>query len=416
MHYKAAAQPAPQVAAELNVDALVEGSIVREGDRLRVTVQLIDGPTDRHLWSQTYDRELASHLTLQHEVATAIAAEIRVTLNTVPPASTTAAEELNAELYQVYLRGRYLLHRRNRPDLEQALALFEQVNARAPGYAPAHAAVAAAWEALSTWGNHVRPIEGFPRVKAAAARALALDGSLAEAHTRLASASETIDLDLSAAEQGYRRAIELDPNSAEAHDRYARLLSRTGRPGLALEQARRAQQLDPFDFEINVEYAMRLADVGRHEEAIRHMRQTIDLDPTYYDPWVHLAYLYEAVDRTEEQVAAALRAVELSNRAPHAVHVLARTYARTGRLAEAQALADELDRGDDGRNALELGRLHLVLGQPARGLFWLQQACVERSVGLVYFQASYTEPLFDPVRDDPRFRQVLQCARVQTTP
>jgi TolB-like protein/DNA-binding winged helix-turn-helix (wHTH) protein/Tfp pilus assembly protein PilF len=411
MHYKGTAKHAPEVAKELKVDALVEGSIVREGDRLRVTVQLINAPIDTHLWSSTYDRELGSLLTLQREVATAIAGEIRLT---VVPEAPVRTRELNGELSQVYLRGRHLLNRRTEPELQHALVLFQQVVDKEPNYAPVHAAIAATWEALAGWGNFLPPIDGLPKAKAAATRALDLDPSMGEAHTRLAFAIETIDFDLPAAERSYKRAIELDPSYALVYQRYANFLSRTRRGEEAFEMAARAQQLDPFELEVNVQYASRLAERGRRDEAVRHMLQTIDLDPTYYDAWVHLAYLYESQNRIDEQIAAAMRSVDLSNRAPHALHVLARTYARNGRVAEAQKLADEMNRTSRGRNALELARLHLVLKQPARGLFWLQQACVERSVGMAFFQLAHTERIFDPIRNDSRFQQVLACAGVKT--
>jgi TolB-like protein/DNA-binding winged helix-turn-helix (wHTH) protein len=415
MHYKGTAKHAQDIARELSVDALVEGSVVREDDRLRVTVQLIDAPTDGHLWSSTYDRELGSLLTLQREVATAIAGEVRLAV--MPDAPTSGAvRELTAEQSQIYLRGRHLLNRNTEPELRHALVLFEQVVKEQPNYAPAHAAIAAVWQALAGWGEHLPPISGLPQAKAAATRALDLDPALAEAHARVAFAVENIDFDLEAAERAYKRAIDLDPSFALGYQLYATFLTSMQRPKEALEMATRAQQLDPFEPNINVGYATRLARMGRHEEAIRHIRHTIDLDPTYYDAWVHLAFFYEPLKRVDDQTAAALKAVEVSNRAPHALHVLARTYARHGRAAEAQKLAEEMSRAKFNRSALELARLYLVLNQPARGLFWLQQACVEKSIGMAFFRFAYKERLYDPIRQDPRFQKVLDCAGVKAIP
>ena len=228
MHYKTTTKRAPQIAGELGVDALVEGSVQREGNRVRVTVQLIHAPTDAHLWANSYEREMESILALHREVAQAISGEIRSTVVATRPNEDRATRRIDPDVYQLYLRGRHLLNRQTEPELRQALAYLQQVVERDPTYAPAHAAIATAWDAMAAAGSYVPPREGFPKARAAAERALALDPGLAEAHVRLAGVTELYDWRLDAAETYYKRILEFAPNDTETLQRYSLFLSRTG--------------------------------------------------------------------------------------------------------------------------------------------------------------------------------------------
>ena len=408
MQYKAVNKPVADIADELGVDAVVEGSVLRDGNRMRVTVQLVGARSDSNLWTQSFEREIDTILVFQRDVARTIAEAIDVTVG----GPRRAVGRVDPEVYELYLRGRHLLNRRTEADLQKALEYFELVIKKDPGNARAHAAVAAAWEAMSDWNNFVAPREGLPKAKAAAQRALELDGSLAEAHVRLAFVNEAYEWRLPDAEAGYKRALELDPNLAEAYQHYSLFLSRLGRGEESVEMGRRAHQLDPLSMAVNVEYGTRLLDTGKRDEALRHLQRTVELDPNYYDTYVHLSHVFEALGRPDDQVAAALRGAEVSGRAAHALQALARAYAVTGNQNEALKILDELHKRPTQRNAYDVAMIHLRLKEFERGLSWLLKACEERAAALAFFSRNYSGRIFDPIRTDKRFEQVLRCAGV----
>ena len=408
MQYKDVNKPASAIADELGVDAVVEGSVLRDGNRMRVTVQLIGAHSDSNLWTQSFEREVHTILAFQREVARTIADAIHVSVS----GPRRAAGRVDPEVYELYLRGRHLLNRRTEADLQKALEYFELVIERDPANAPAHAAVAAVWQAMSDWNNFVAPKDGLPKAKAAALRALELDSSLAEAHVRLAFVNEAYEWRRPEAEAGYKRALELDPNLAEAYQHFSLFLSRLGRGEESVAMAERAHQLDPLSMAVNVEYATRLLDTGKLDEALKHLQRTVELDPNYFDTYVHLSHVFEALRRPDDQVAAALRGAEVSGRAPHALQALARAYAVTGNRIAALKILDELHQRPTQRNAYDVAMIHLRLKEFERGLSWLLKACEERAAALAFFDRNYTGSLFDPIRNDKRFQQVLQCAGV----
>ena len=411
MQYKSATKPVADIADELGVDAVVEGSVLRDGNRMRVTVQLIGARSDTNLWTQSFDREVDTILVFQRDVARAIAEAIHVTV----AGPRLAAGRVDPDIYELYLRGRHLLNRRSEADLQKALEYFELVIKRDPGNARAHAAVAAVWQAMSDWNNFVAPKDGLPKAKAAALRALELDGSLAEAHVRLAFVNEAYEWRLPEAEAGYQRALELDPNLAEAYQHYSLFLSRLGRAEESVEMGRRAHQLDPLSLGVNVEYGTRLLDTGRLDDALKHFQRTVELDPNYFDTYVHLSHVFEALRRPADQVSAARRGVEVSGRAPHALQALARAYAVTGDHAEAKTVLDELHQRPTQRNAYDVAMIHLRLKEFDRSLQWLVKACEERAAALAFFPQLHTGRQFDPIRKDQRFEHVMRCTGASRT-
>jgi TolB-like protein/DNA-binding winged helix-turn-helix (wHTH) protein/Flp pilus assembly protein TadD len=415
MVYKKTTKGSPQIAKELGVDALVEGSVQREGSRVRVTVQLIRAADDAHVWSNAYEREISSILALHSDVAQAIAGEIESTV-LASSSATVVTRRIDPDVYQLYLQGRQLLNRGTEPELRQALATFEQVVARDPGYAPGHAAIASVWDVLAGAGSYASPREAFPKMKAAASRALEIDPSLTEALVRMAAVAELNEWRLEAAEEAYKRIIAQDPNSVETFTNYSLHLARRLRRAEALDMAQRAYALDPRSPDVGIVLAARLSEVGRRDEALRQMEHSRDLDPAYYEGWVHLSHIYEAVKRPVEQVAAARKGVELSGASPHAVHALARAYATTGNRRDAELLVDELDRRPIQRNPFELARLHLLLNRADRALFWLERACEERAPSMAFLRYIYSAAGFNSVRQDPRFDAVLRCAGVPAHP
>jgi TolB-like protein/DNA-binding winged helix-turn-helix (wHTH) protein/Tfp pilus assembly protein PilF len=409
MHYKGVARPVREIAKELGVEAVIEGSVMVEGDRLRVVVQLIDGASERHLWASGYHRSMRTIMGLQREVSRAITQEIRLALPEEDAARAAAAEQVDPEVYQLYLKGRHLLNRRTESELQAALQYFEQALAKDPKYALAHAGVASVWDMRSTWAAYVPPREGFPKARAAALRALELDDSLAEARVILASVHEAYEWDLPAAEREYQRAIAMNPSDAGAYGRYSMHLERRGDVGAAIEMARRAYELDPLSADAAIAFAMRLAHVRRHDEAVRQLEHDAQLAPDYFDVHLHLGHVYQSLGRAEEAHAAVRRGVELSAGAAHALQSLANLYTRQGRSAEAEAVLADLEKRPTQRNPFDIAMIHLGLGNVDRGLGWLETACAERTATMAFLPFALQRAPVAAVRDRPRFQKILRC-------
>jgi TolB-like protein/DNA-binding winged helix-turn-helix (wHTH) protein/Tfp pilus assembly protein PilF len=409
MAYKTGDRRVPQIAKELMVDAVVEGSVMRAGDQVRITAQLIHGPTDRHLWAASYDGRLSDILALQSQVARAIAHEVNVSLSPPEEAMLHKTASLDPAVHELYLRGRHLLVRRTESDVRRALEYFEQAVRQDPEYALAYVGIAQAWDALASWPAYVAPREGYPRAKAAALRALSIDSNLAEAQTALASVHELYDWDLAAAERRYARAIAINPNYAVAHHLYGQLLARTGRSQAGLEAGKRARALDPLSPEMNIGLAQRLDSAGQPKEALAQMLVAVELDHNYFDAYVHLADLYQRHGFVAEAVAAAQRGVELSGRSAHAVHGLAVIYARQKDFAKAKALIAELEARPVQRNSYDIAMLYLEMGASDSALRWLERACTDRTPAMGFLRVAQSGRRFDMVRDAPRFRQILDC-------
>jgi len=400
----------PEIAEELGADAVIEGAVEREGDRVRVIVQMIHAASDSHIWSEKYERALGSLLTLQNEIAIAIAREVRATL-TPNVESRVAAADIHPDAFVHYMKGRQLLSRKTETELYLALDHFQQVIRLEPNYAPAFAGIARTWQELAGWNAYIMPREGFPKAKAAAKRALELDRASAEAHTSLAFTLEVYDWDLPAAESQYQQAIAQNKNYAPAHQLYAQHLNRTGRPEEALKEARRAFELDPLAPEVNLALAMMFLGNGLLEEAQAQFDKLIELDPAYFEAYVHLADLLMRLKKPEEALAAAKRGVELSQNSPHPLDFLARISFRSGKRNEAQALFRELERSPKAAS-YHLATLSFVLGYPDKGFKWLRQACDERSPDMAFLQIVIARDSlpFKPFAEDARLKDILRCA------
>src|SRR6201993_4757979 len=281
MGYKRAHKPLPQIARELNVDAVVEGTVLRSGDQVRITAQLIEGSSDRHLWSQSYEGQLRDTLALQNQVARAIADEIRVNLNSQERAALKNAQVVNPEAYESYLKGRYFWNKRTADGLKVALAYFNQAIEEDPKYAQAYSGLADTYALLGDWQYGVlTPNEAFPKAKAAAIKALELDNTLSDAHTSLASLG-MFDWDCRSAGEEFRRAIELNPGYATAHQWYAWHLNLLGRKSEAIAEMRKAESLDPLSLIISADMADVLFVVGLYDESIRKSRKRLEMDPNF---------------------------------------------------------------------------------------------------------------------------------------
>jgi TolB-like protein/DNA-binding winged helix-turn-helix (wHTH) protein/Tfp pilus assembly protein PilF len=405
MVYKGARKPLPQIARELNVDAVVEGTVLRAGDRVRITAQLIDAATDEHLWSQSYEGELRDTLALQNRVASAIADQIRINLTPQEEAALKNVKVVNPEAYESYLKGRYFWNKRTADGLKGALAYFNQAIEEDPNYAQAYSGLADTYALLGDWQYAVvTPKEAFPKAKAAAIKALEIDSSLGEAHNSLAFILDGFDWDLQSGGKEFQRAIELNPGYATAHHWYAWHLSLLNRYDEAIAEMRKAQNLDPLSLIINADLAELLVLAHSYDESIRQSRKTIEMDPNFALAHNQLAQAYLQKHMYDEAVAELQKAVQLSGRSPTCVANLARAYAASGKRREAVQLLDELKkRASPGySNAAEIAMIYASFGEMDQAMNWLEKGYDER-----FNPGVLLRPGFDPLRSDSRFQSLV---------
>jgi pentatricopeptide repeat protein len=409
MQFKGTRKSLPAIGRELNVDAVIEGSVLRSGDKIRVTVQLIRADTDEHLWSGTYDRELQDVLALQSDVTQGIAGHIETAVIGAQRGSLAASRTVAPDVYEAYLKGRFALHQSNRAGLEEARLRFQAAVNADTTFAPAYAGLAATYSALGLVFYGEPPGETRPKVIAAARKALELEPELAEARVLLANALQK-DWHWAEAEVEYRRAIELGPNDAAAQAGLADWLLCQGRTDEALASARRAQELDPRAFD-GVQVGWILFQARRYDEAIRELHTALTIDPN--DPMAvwFLGFALIGAEHFDEAIATLKKAASLSNRSPAVLGVLIRAYARGGRRAEALRVLDELHRRRQ-KGYVPAGaflQAYLGLGDKEEAFAWLELAAEERS-NIVQFLK--VEPFFDLLRDDPRFAEFLRRANL----
>src|SRR5437899_2590089 len=276
MQYKAVSKPLPEIAKELHVGFVVEGSVVQAGGRVRITAQLIEGATDRHLWAERYERDLRDVLALQSEVARAIAHEVRIKLTPQEQARLETARPIDPAAHEAYLLGRYLWNKRTAAGLAKAFTYFRQAINKDSSYAAAYAGMADYYNVLPFYSRH-SPVEVFPQAKAAALKALEIDEGLSEAHAALAYITAYYDWDLHGAEREFQRALELNPSNAAAHHSYSRLLAATGRVDEALAEIKRSEALDPVSPLLQANTAKILYFGGRYDQAIEQLHRTLEL-------------------------------------------------------------------------------------------------------------------------------------------
>jgi len=304
MAYKRARKHLPQIAREPNVDAVVEGTVLRSGDQVRITAQLIEASSDKHLWSQSYQGELRDTLALQSKVARAIADEIRINLNPREQAALKNVKVVNPQAYESYLKGRYFWNKRTTDGLKAALAYFDQAIEEDPKYAQAYSGLADTYALLGDWQYAaMTPNEALPKAKAAAIKALELDSALGEAHNSLGFCLDAFEWDFNSAGKEFQRAIELNPGYATAHHWYAWHLSVLGRYDEAIAEMRKAQNLDPLSLIINADLAELLLIARLYDDSIQQSRKTIEMDSNFALAHNQLGLAYLQKQMHEEAIA-----------------------------------------------------------------------------------------------------------------
>jgi len=410
MHYKDTDKLLPEIARELNVDAVVEGSVLRVGDRVKITAQLVGTQPERHLWTDNYTRDLVDVLELHSEVARAIANEIKVTLTPEEEARLASTRQVDPKAHEAYLLGRHYYGTGLEPDLKRAIGYFERAIEIDSTYALAYAGLADAYVILG--GYHILPPEDtWPKARAAAEKALAIDEGLAEAHTSLAMVKSWFEWDWPGAEREFKRALEINPNSSDALSWYADFLSAMERYDEALSQIERALELDPYSFNVKTFKAWILSHAGHKNEAIQLAKNEIDSDPDQVNPlWYwRLANFYAGQGRYEGALAPLRTQINLmEGDVSDELGYLGYLYGRLGRKAEALKQLEALDElAAKGRYVSPVTRslVYIGLDDKDKAFACLDKGYQTHDGWMSWLKVSSS---YDTLRDDPRFADLLR--------
>jgi TolB-like protein/DNA-binding winged helix-turn-helix (wHTH) protein/Flp pilus assembly protein TadD len=405
MTYKNVHKPLTAIARELNVDAIVEGSVLRAGDRVRITAQLIQAPDDRNVWAESYEGDISDTLTLQSKVAQAIAGQIQATLNQQEQAALEKAGTVNPQAYENYLKGRYFSNKRTGDDLRKAIGYFRHAIEIDRGYAEAYSGLADAYALSGDWEYGVlSPNEAFSKATVSATRALELDGSLGQAHTSLAFALDLYGWDWDIARSEYKAALALNPGYATTHHWYGWHLILMGQNQEGIAELNRAQALDPLSLIVGADIADALCIAHAFNEAVQQASKTLELDPRFAVGHYELGQALVQTGKIDEAIAEFLKAIEISGHSAVFDSNLAYAYAISGRRDEAIKIAGELE----ARHALNpvaaanIALIHVGLGDQDTALSWLNKAYDAR-----FNPSILLRPAFDPLRSNPKFRDLL---------
>jgi serine/threonine-protein kinase len=416
MRYKGVRRTAAQIARELNVDAIVEGSVQRSGARVRINARLIRVPSETPLWMDTYERETPDVLILQSDVSQAIAREIRVTITPQERARLSEQRVVDSKAYDVYLRGHYWLNKRTEDALQQGLNYCAQATKLDPRYALAWACVADAYILLGAGDySSMSPREAMPRAREAALKALELDETLAEAHTSLGFLHYVFDWDWPSADRQYRRALELDPGYPTAHHWYSLYLSAMGRREEAFDHAARAESLDPLSLIINTDRGVVFYRARQYDRAIAQFQRTLEIEPTFVTARWGLGRAYVQAGQFAQGIRELQQAVDASGRSPVYLAALGHAYAASGDHGRARAIRQQLVAQSKARFVLPnlFAMIDAALGDADAAFRSLEAAYETRSDFLIVLNV---EPALDPLRSDPRFQKLLERMRLVQAP
>ena len=405
MRYKKTVRSLPEIGRELNVNALVEGTVRRSGDRVRITVRLVSTSPEHLIWADAYEGDIHDVLTLQRDVASDIAGNIQTKLGVQPAPSLPARKRLDPETYEDYLRGRHFLARRDAESMNKAAGYFQMAVQRDPQYAQAYAGLAATYDLLGTY--ELRPPEkSFPQAIEFAGKALQLDSTLSEAYTARASAESFYELDWVAADRDFQRAIALDPSSAFAHHWYAEHFNNVGKAERSVSELKRARDLDPLSLPINSILGIAYRAAHHYDEAVQQCKKTVELDPNFSMGHWCLGEAYMG----ERQYLAAVSELERATAlgaTPLLICDLGCAYAGVGKDTEARAILKALEQNAQFAyvSPYLIASIYCALGEKDEAFKWLYSAFDRRDSHIVELSL---DPLMDPLRSDPRFLPLIQ--------
>ena len=404
MRYKRTQRSVPEIAKDLNVDAIVEGSIERSGDRVRITAQLIRAATEQHLWAEAYDRDLHDVLRVQEEIARSIAQEVQVQLTPQETALLTKGRPVDPDAYELYLKGRYFWNKRTQESTDRAINLFHQAIGKDAGYASAYSGLADCYilSGISFDVGTLSPAQAFPLAKAAAERAIRLDDTLAEGHNSLAYARLLYDWDWPGSEAEFKRALALNPGYANAHHWYAHLLMASGRGEEALAESKRALNLDQLNPAMNVHLGWHYIYARRYDLALAQLRKALELDPSHSLGNWYLGWVYEQQGKYADALQAMHRAQDHLKGNTALVADIGHVYAISGDKPAALRVLEQLNESSRRTyvSPFEVALIYVALGKKNEALQWLEKAYTDRSDLLIYLNV---DPRLDSIRSEPRF-------------
>jgi TolB-like protein/Flp pilus assembly protein TadD len=405
MKYEGTKKSLPDIGRELHVDAIVEGSVVRSGDRVRITAQLIEAGSDTHIWAQSYDGSFKDILDIQSQVSKAIVREVRVHLTPAEEARLAQVRSVDPDAYEAYLRGLFLLGQRTSPSIEASVKDFQKATQVDPAYAPAYLGLANAYVVILSH-DMMPSSESARKGRTAAEKALELDDSLGQAYAALAHIKFFYDWDIPGAEAQYKMALERSPNSAVAHQWYGVLLMATGRFDEADQQMRAALELDPLST-AGVAIAMNNVYAGKPDQAIAEATKALESNPNFATAYDALGMAYQRKKLYPEAIAAYQKYLDLSGRDADAISRLAQSYATAGQKDEARKLLRELEHPPKGMyvQPIDIATVYSSLDEREKAFAYLDLAHKQRATGMMLLR---WDPAYDPIRTDPRFQALLR--------
>jgi TolB-like protein/DNA-binding winged helix-turn-helix (wHTH) protein/Flp pilus assembly protein TadD len=418
MRYKNTKKSLPEIARELQVDALVEGTVVRSGDRLRITANLVQASPERHLWAESYERDLRDVIALQNDVARTITQQIQVKLTPEEHVRLSASHTVDPEAYKLYIKGRYFWVKRNRESFDRAMDYFQQAIDRDPTYAAPHSGLADCYVLFGSSFDvgGLAPNEVQPKAKAAVLRALELDSSLSDAHNSLAYLKLTYDWDWQGAEEEFKRSLELNPGYAHGHHWYAHLLLSSGRRDEALAESNRALELDPVSPIINLHLGWHYLYTRQYDRALDQLAKTLELDPSYALAHWYRGLAYEQKKLYPDALREMDKAKELLPGNLGVQSDIGHVYAVSGDKRAAERLIARLrDESSAGRyvNPYEVALIYVGLGQNKQAFEWLDKAYRGHSDMLIYLNV---DPRLDSIRSDSQFRALVRRVGIPDEP
>jgi TolB-like protein/Tfp pilus assembly protein PilF len=404
-HFKSTPDNLPQIAKQLGVAHILEGSVQKSNDQVRVNVQLINALTDAHLWADTYDRKLTDIFAVESEIAKNIAETLQARLSGSEKSSIAKTPTVNPEAYELYLKGRFFWNKRTGTDLRKAIDYFNQAIAKDPNYALAYVGLADSYLLLSSYAA-VSPAESLPPARSALKKALELDDSLAEAHASFGLLA-TLELDLHRALDELKRAVELKPNYATAHHWLSLAHLTLAQFDSAISEAKRAIELDPLSLVINADTSWIYFSARRYDEAEAQVRKTLEIGPQFFLAHYYLGEVLQFKGHLSEAIAEFQKAFELNND-PYSLAMLGQAYARNGQRDEAQKILARLNEEAKSHYVAPyaLALVQIALGDKDRAIEELEHAYAEGATN--YLFVIKVDPLLDDLRGNPRFDALVQ--------
>lgn len=406
MQYRGVHKSLPQIARELRVDAIIEGTVLRSGDKVRITAQLIQASEDRHLWAQSFEGDLKDVVVVQDNISRAIASQIQMTLLPREQVRPGIDRPLNWEAYEAYLKGEYYLNRFTAESIRQALAHFQQAVEKDPRYAPAYVKMSGCYRMLANM-NVLPKAEGNEKAKALVAKALELDPNFGAAHAGVGWGLLLYDLDFASAEGEFKRAVELNPNSVEGHEGLGDYYAAVGQVDEAVHELQRARELDPLASIVNHDLCQTLTFARRYDEALAQCKANLELDPnSVRSIWV-IENVYAAKGMESEALAYLLRGLRAAGASPSMMGAVQAGASRGGLKGCWQALIPFALDGfrNGGMDAFNVAAVYTRAGDADAALLWLHKAVETRSFGITFLGV---DPTFDSMRAEPRFLSLLR--------